>query len=414
MTPNFQFDIKNIKNISSPEKKMRQESLKLFNNVGFPNKRSEEWKFTDLNKIISENFKKLAPINALPNKKNIKLIKNFEHNYIILINGTLSENNFKHEEKNKINISDYKSKSIQIKDSKNPLINLNNALSQGGYFLEISENYKFKKPLIVYNFFTEDLKNQIINNKNLIVLNNKCEINIIEINFDDSRDNFIFNNCTDISIGENSLLKNYSIQACNSKGLFYKFIKGNLKRNSKYEDYIFTSGLKFNKIEEEINIDGEEGSCTIQSALFLEKDSHQEIKTLINHLKPNCKSYQKIKNVLNENCVGTYQGKIFVKDIAQKTDAYQLSKALLLKDTSEFNAKPELEIYADDVKCSHGSTSGSINEDSIYYLMTRGLSRKSAIELLTKAFLLEIVNSISNIDIKKFIEENLDRQIYGY
>ena len=414
MTPNFQFDIKNIKNISSPEKKMRQESLKLFNNVGFPNKRSEEWKFTDLNKIISENFKKLAPINALPNKKNIKLIKNFEHNYIILINGTLSENNFKHEEKNKINISDYKSKSIQIKDSKNPLINLNNALSQGGYFLEISENYKFKKPLIVYNFFTEDLKNQIINNKNLIVLNNKCEINIIEINFDDSRDNFIFNNCTDISIGENSLLKNYSIQACNSKGLFYKFIKGNLKRNSKYEDYIFTSGLKFNKIEEEINIEGEEGSCTIQSALFLEKDSHQEIKTLINHLKPNCKSYQKIKNVLNENCVGTYQGKIFVKDIAQKTDAYQLSKALLLKDTSEFNAKPELEIYADDVKCSHGSTSGSINEDSIYYLMTRGLSRKSAIELLTKAFLLEIVNSISNIDIKKFIEENLDRQIYGY
>ena len=209
MTPNFQFDIKNIKNISSPEKKMRQESLKLFNNVGFPNKRSEEWKFTDLNKIISENFKKLAPINALANKKNIKLIKNFEHNYIILINGMLSENNFKHEEKNKINISDYKSESIQIKDSKNPLINLNNALSQGGYFLEVSENYKLKKPLIVYNFFTEDLKNQIINNKNLIILNNKCEINIIEINFDDSRDNFIFNNCTDISIGENSLLKNY-------------------------------------------------------------------------------------------------------------------------------------------------------------------------------------------------------------
>ena len=414
MTPNFQFDIKNIKNISSSEKKMRQESLKLFNNVGFPNKRSEEWKFTDLNKIISENFKKLAPINALANKKNIKLIKNFEHNYIILINGMLSENNFKHEEKNKINISDYKSESIQIKDSKNPLINLNNALSQGGYFLEVSENYKLKKPLIVYNFFTEDLKNQIINNKNLIILNNKCEINIIEINFDDSRDNFIFNNCTDISIGENSLLKNYSIQGCNSKGLFYKFIKGNLKKNSKYEDYIFTSGLKFNKIEEEINIDGEEGSCTIQSALFLEKDSHQEIKTLINHLKPNCKSYQKIKNVLNENCIGAYQGKIFVKDIAQKTDAYQLSKALLLKDTSEFNAKPELEIYADDVKCSHGSTSGSMNEDSIYYLMTRGLSRKSAIELLTKAFLLEIVNSISNIDIKKFIEENLDRQIYGY
>ena len=116
---------------------------------------------------------------------------------------------------------------------------------------------------------------------------------------------------------------------------------------------------------------------------------------------------------MNKNCKSAYQGKIFVKDIAQKTDAYQLSKALLLDDTSEFNSKPELEIYADDVKCSHGSTSGSINEDSIYYLMTRGISRKKSIELLTKAFLFEVVNSIKNIDIKKLVEKNLDRQIYG-
>ena len=87
---------------------------------------------------------------------------------------------------------------------------------------------------------------------------------------------------------------------------------------------------------------------------------------------------------------------------------------MLLQDTSEFNAKPELEIYADDVKCSHGSTSGSINEDSIYYLMTRGISKKDATDLLTKAFFLEIAESISNTEIKKFVEKNLDKQIYGY
>ena len=109
-----------------------------------------------------------------------------------------------------------------------------------------------------------------------------------------------------------------------------------------------------------------------------------------------------------------YQGKIFVKDKAQKTDAYQLSKALLLSDTSEFNAKPELEIYADDVKCSHGSTSGSINEDSIFYLMTRGIDRKSAVELLTKAFLNEIADAIDNSEIKSFVEKKLDQQIYGH
>jgi Fe-S cluster assembly protein SufD len=90
-------------------------------------------------------------------------------------------------------------------------------------------------------------------------------------------------------------------------------------------------------------------------------NEHQEIKTRINHNAPNCQSYQKIKNVLNDESKGVYQGKIFVKNIAQKTDAYQLSKALILNDAAEFDAKPELEIYADDVKCSHGSTSGSID-----------------------------------------------------
>ena len=122
------------------------------------------------------------------------------------------------------------------------------------------------------------------------------------------------------------------------------------------------------------------------SALFLTQKEHHEIKTRINHLAPNCKSYQKVKNVLNSDGKGVYQVKIFVKDIAQKTNAYQLSKAMLLSDNSEFDSKPELEIYADDVKCSHGSTSGSIAEDYIYYLMTRGLNRKESVKLLVNGF----------------------------
>ena len=285
---------------------------------------------------------------------------------------------------------------------------------EGGYFLEVSSNYKFKKPLIVYNYFLENLKNKIINTKNLITIKDNSDLDLIEYNFDISKNKFVFNNHTTIEIGINSSLKNYTIQGCKSNGFYYKFIKSSLSKTSNYEDYIFTSGLKFNKVDEDIDIDGEDANCTIQSALFLNLDSHQEIKTNINHLKPNSKSYQKIKNVLNKNCTGTYQGKIFVKDIAQKTDAYQLSKALIIGENSEFNSKPELEIYADDVKCSHGSTSGAINEDSIYYLMTRGISRKSAIELLTKAFLLEIPDSIKNNEIKNFIKKKLEMQIHGY
>ena len=134
----------------------------------------------------------------------------------------------------------------------------------------------------------------------------------------------------------------------------------------------------------------------------------------MNHVAPNCKSYQKVKNVLSSDGKGVYQGKIYVKDIAQKTNAYQLSKALLLSDNSEFNSKPELEIYADDVKCSHGATSGSVDEDSIYYLMTRGLSRKESIKLLIDGFLNEVVNMIKSNSVKEFVKSKLQGQIHGY
>ena len=134
----------------------------------------------------------------------------------------------------------------------------------------------------------------------------------------------------------------------------------------------------------------------------------------MNHIAPNCKSYQKVKNVLSSDGKGVYQGKIYVKDIAQKTNAYQLSKALLLSDNSEFNSKPELEIYADDVKCSHGATSGSVDEDSIYYLMTRGLSRKESVKLLIDGFLNEVVNMIKSNSVKEFVKSKLQGQIHGY
>ena len=144
------------------------------------------------------------------------------------------------------------------------------------------------------------------------------------------------------------------------------------------------------------------------------KEYLEEIKTRLNHFAPYCKSYQKVKNVLNTNSKGVYQGKIFVKDVAQKTDAYQLSKALLLDDNSEFSSKPELEIYADDVKCSHGSTSGNVEDDSIYYLMTRGLSKKESVKILVSGFLSEIIDSIQSNSLKNFIKTKLENQIYEH
>ena len=171
--------------------------------------------------------------------------------------------------------------------------------------------------------------------------------------------------------------------------------------------------MKFNKIEFDIELNDDNSNCEIYSALNLKENNHQEIKTLIAHNSPYCRSYQVIKTVLNDQSKGVYQGKIYVKNQAQKTNAYQLSKTLILNDKSEFNAKPELEIYADDVKCSHGSTSGSIDENSIYYLMTRGISEIDAKQLLIKGFLADFLEKVKNQEIKMLFEENLERQVNG-
>ena len=221
------------------------------------------------------------------------------------------------------------------------------------------------------------------------------------------------NSMENIEIRRDALLKNIFINNSKSAGYFYKYIKSDLEKNSVFENYILSSGLKFNKLDIEINLNQEYAKSTVFSALNLLESEHQEIKTRINHNSQNCQSYQKIKNVLSDQSKGVYQGKIFVKKIAQKTDAYQLSKALILNDNAEFDAKPELEIYADDVKCSHGSTSGSIDLDSLHYLKSRGIPEKEAYKMLINGFLSETLEKLTEENVKFFLLKKLEGQING-
>ena len=417
MNENFKIspsEINKIKVLNQKDKNFRLENLKLFNQQGFPTRNHEDWKFSDINQIFSKNFKNLESFKNEIKLKSINFIKEFDHNHILMVNGKLENSEFKFEDKNKINIKSYNDSNFSLNNEENSLINLNNALSNNGLFLEVADNYRFEKSIIIYNVFTDDLKDNLLNNKNKIILGKNSELHIVEYNINQSKNKFIYNTTENIILNENASLKNINLQANQNDGFFYKFSKGKMKSNSNYSSFIFSSGPKFNKIDAEFDLEGENCDCNIKSALFINKDKHQEIKTKINHLVPNCKSYQKIKSVVDAEGKGVYQGKIYVKDIAQKTNAYQLSKALLLSENSEFNSKPELEIYADDVKCSHGSTSGSVDENSIHYLMTRGLSKKQAVQLLVNGFLNEIIGDIKSNSVRKFIENKIEIQIHGY
>ncbi len=418
MIENFEINSKQIDEINKitpEEKKFRIKNLERFQAIGFPNKRLEDWKFSDFRKIVDTNFEELDAKNISPDICKINLIRDFEHNYIFLANGNFYSSNFDFEDKSKIKIKiNSYDKTVNYQISENPLVCLNHALAENGYSLEIEKDYKFKKVLIIYNFFSKNIKNKILNNKNKIKLNDNSELHIIEYTINESKFKFINNVYESVILEKNSKYKNIYIQSKKSDGFFHKFLKSTLSFNSDYSNLIFSSGLRFNKLDIECDLLDKNSNCNILSALFLNKTEHQEIKTRINHLAPNCKSYQRVKSVLDSESRGIFQGKVYVKDIAQKTDAYQLSKALLLNDSAEFNSKPELEIYADDVKCSHGSTSGCIDENSLHYLMTRGLGRKESMKLLIKGFLNDVVDFIKNPSIKKFVENKLEEQVNGY
>ena len=414
MKQNYDFKIDNIKDLSPEEINLRKKNLDLFYQTGFPNKKDEDWKFSDLNLILSNNFNKIANNDFLPRETEFKIIDEFEHNFISLFNGKLISKDFSYEEKNKILIDNFNYKNDLVLDNKNSLYFLNNALATGGFSLEISKNYKLKKPLVIYNNFSNSLKEKIVNYKNSIILNENSELNLINYINNSSKENFMVNILENIKIKKNSSLNNILINNSQCNGYFYKYLNSELEKNSNFENYLLSSGLKFNKLDIEINLNEENSNSSVFSALNLMNNEHQEIKTRINHNTPHCHSYQKVKNVLNDESKGVYQGKIFVKNIAQKTDAYQLSKALILNDTAEFDAKPELEIYADDVKCSHGSTSGSIDLNLIHYLKSRGIPEREAYQMLINGFLSEVLEKLSEGKIKNFLKAKLESQINGH
>jgi len=385
----------------------RKKNFNKFVENGFPNKRVEDWKFSDLNQIISSNIENLRfDTDSKPGEIDETIfIDKFAHNKIIFLNGEISKVDFSLEDDAKVLIARDLNQNKNSKEV-NPLVSLNNALIVSYIGVTVKENYSLNNPLIIYNITTKDLKSTAINLKTDIVLEKNSNLKLINL-FDDNSDNNFINIVQNFDIGQDAILKNYKIDHKKNSNIKYSYNNINLEKNSISENFILSTGSKFIKNEINCNLNDEYSSAFINGIINLTNSQHHEIKTNINHLAENTKSYQLIKSVLNANAKGIYQGKIYVDSKAQKTNGYQLSKALLLSENTEFDGKPELEIYADDVKCSHGATSGNLDEDAIFYLMSRGLSNQQSKELLINGFLLDAVEKITDIEIKDLIKNML-------
>ena len=393
---------------SDQEKKFKETNFQEFLKQGFPNRKLENWKFSDLNQIIKSNIGELTFYNDYKKENQIdkiELISELEHNKIIIVDGKIEKIDFKFEDKDKIEILVEQGEET-IKENINSLISLNNAFSNKFCKIIIKKNYSLKKPLVIYHSTNKNTQSKNTNSRIDFKLEENACLRLIDIFKDNSEKNFL-NIYYNFELDKSSILKNYKIDKSINNNVKYSYNHVKQEANSISETFILSSGSKFFKNEINCDLQGQHSSAFVNGIFDLDDENHHEIKSNINHLVENTKSYQLVKSVLEKKSKAVYQGKIYVSSEAQKTDGYQLSNAILLSENSEFNAKPELEIYADDVKCSHGSSSGSLDENSIFYLMSRGLNYKEAKKLLINGFLLDVIEKITDEEIKNLIKNLL-------
>ena len=408
MTEQIKIDFeKTIKasDFSKSDAEFKESFLNKFIAKGFPSKKSENWKFSDLNQIIQKNIGDLSFYNDYSSSNKIDtsiFIDELEHNKIVFVNGRVEKIDFGFEDKNKIEINE-DSKPKDKLENNNSLIDLNSAFINKNYKILIKQNYSFNKPLIVYHTSNSKIKSKNINLRLEFELEQNSSLRLIDFFNDTSEKNFI-NIFYNFDLRKDAILKNYKIDKIQNNNIKYSFNNINQDENSVSETFILSAGSDFLKNEINCNLNGKYSSAFVNGIFSLMDKQQHELRTTVNHLTENTKSYQLIKSVLGKDSKAVYQGKIFVNSIAQKTDGYQLSKAILLDESSEFNAKPELEIYADDVKCSHGSASGSLDENSIFYLMSRGLNYQQSKELLINGFVLDVIEKITDNEIKNLVK----------
>ena len=397
------FNFEELKNKEIDNFPIRKDHFNKFIEQGFPNKRLEQWKFSDLNTILNTNIKnfKFGFNKIIKNIDKQNVIKNFEHSKIFIVNGGLSLIDLLEVDKDKIQIKN--ENLIYDQEKNNSLNNLNLALSNSLIRINVLDGQIVEKPLVIYNIYNSYEETNFINSRFEITLEKNSSLSMLSV-FDEKIKNCFSNLHSKIILNKNSNFKNYIFDNNLNENLKYNFSNIDIYENSISENFIYSSESKFSKNEIICNLKEKYSSAFINGVINLDQSKQHEIQTNINHLAENTKSYQLIKSILNDKSTGIYQGKIFVNETAQKTDGYQLSKALLLDENTEFNGKPELEIYADDVKCSHGSTSGNLDENAIFYLMSRGLDFKQAKKLLIEGFINDVIEKITNTQIQNYIK----------
>ena len=403
----------NQTNIDSYVHDIRSEAIKQFESIGFPNKKLENWKYTSLKNLLNTDYSVLPEINNVLEFKNIKkyLIDDIDSYKIIFVDGKycshLSETTHEGmdicilsaaltQSKYELIIENYFNK-IALKDG---ITSLNTAFSNEGAFIHIPKNKFVEKPIQIIHFSTGNEASLMFQPRNMIVVDENSQVQIIERHQSLSENKVFTNSVTEIYADKKSIIDYYKIQNDNLQASLIDNTYINQQRNSTFSMHTFSFGNELVRNNLNISQNDEFIETTIKGVTIIGDKQHIDHNTLIQHNKPNCNSHQDYKGIYDNKSTGVFNGKIIVEKQAQKTNAFQSNNNVLLSDKATINAKPQLEIYADDVKCSHGCTVGQLDKNALFYLKSRGIPEKEATALLMYGFANNILKSVKIPEIK--------------
>lgn len=404
-------------------KNKQQKAEENFAAVGLPNRKTEDFKYTNIRTYLQEDY--IAKNGSVSLKEDeIEHLLTDDYVSVVLVNGkyvpeysrlkklpegvTIKSLFTALEEGNETAIKQFNS---GLENTVNSLAMLNTAMASDGIFISIPENFSCPVPVHIANICTGDTRS-LYNPRHLVYLHKNSELTLIESyhSFKQSEKTFT-NSATEFIIEDNASLENYILQD-----------EDILSQRNDVRHFTVNTGSKMNSVAISLNggmvrndptvfINGENAEVHLNGLFIVKENHHTDNHTMVEHRAPNCFSNELYKGVIADNATGVFNGKILVYRDAQKTNAYQSNKNILMGDKATINTKPQLEIYADDVRCTHGTSTGKLNEEALFYMRSRGLNEKLAKNILLQSFAKEVSNTIKNETFRTLIEQKIEENI---
>jgi Fe-S cluster assembly protein SufD len=400
---------------------IRESALTSFNALGIPSARHEEWKYTHIKTKLPERLKlaasvesqvasKLKYFNSIPGTKLVFINGNFSaESSVILQQSGLEVGSLK--DKSNIHpdlFSQYFNKATDV--SKENFAALNTAFAQDGAFIYVKKSNIVDAPVFIFHIYDDASADIFTQSRNLIVVEENADVTIVE-DFQNSNGEKFYNHVSEVFVGRNAEVNYSLLQLHNQHTTSVNYVEAILEKDARY--HITTVTLDGKLVRNNVNayMDGENAHATLNGLYIGKDENHIDNHILVDHRVPNCNSFQTYKGVLDDQSTGVFNGKIFVQKDAQKTNAYQSSKAVLLSDKASMNSKPQLEIFADDVKCSHGAAIGQVSKNELFYLLTRGIDKEAARGILTYAFANEIIANVKLPELRAYLDNKLKERL---